>query len=376
MLGWDHVPLRVLDQFGGPTCVFEQMCNRPSVLDRDTHVTLPVHPEEMLPFEFLQPKPEFHGPNEPVPSAMTPMIRSARGRCSISCAIAPPMLNPPTTNGPAGRAAQPPAPAAPRRHPRRTIPCGSGWRVGSVKRSNPRTATTQIHDEDEEPTFGHEQGPALRKNGLGKWPHHVGRAGHAVHHQQGRHAFTRASNFAKWHPRGEPRHGSHRLDGRGQLVFTGHGRDGTHRTALCRSCTPSAAQWRGAGVVTQNQRAAPAGGDVHIEVPHQAVKTDAGRVTLVEEAVAEFGVAVGVDVREEVGRAKEVDLPSWLSPEPASTIRKRSTPAGSVHVRSRESRRRRPWCSGGHGHHQRWPPRWPHRGPPGWSSRSSPAQTA
>ena len=65
MLGWDHVPLRVLDQFGGPTRVFEQMCNRPTVLDWDTHVTLPVHPEEMLPLEFLQPKPEFHGPNEP-----------------------------------------------------------------------------------------------------------------------------------------------------------------------------------------------------------------------------------------------------------------------------------------------------------------------
>ena len=262
------------------------------------------------------------------------------------------------------------------RHPRRTIPCGSSWRAAWVKRSNPRTATTQIRDEDEEPTFGHEQGPTLRKDGSANgrimsavpvMPCIISRVGMRSPERPTLRNGTREANLDM---------GATALDGCGQLVLPGHGRDGTHRATLCRSCTPSAAQWRGAGVVTQDQRAALAGGDVHVEVPHQAVKTDAGRVTLVEEAVSELGVAVGVDVREEVGGAQEVDLALWLSPEPASTIRKRSTPAGRSRSSHEGSQRRRPWCSGGHAHRLRWRPRWPRPDPPRWWSRSNLVRTA
>ncbi len=65
MFGRDHVTLRVLDQFRGPTGVLEEVSNGPSVLDWNTDVTLSMHPKEVLLFKFLQPKTEFHWANEP-----------------------------------------------------------------------------------------------------------------------------------------------------------------------------------------------------------------------------------------------------------------------------------------------------------------------
>ena len=61
----DHVTLRVLDQFRGPTGVLEEVSNGPSVLDWNTDVTLSMHPKEVLLLKFLQPKTEFHWANEP-----------------------------------------------------------------------------------------------------------------------------------------------------------------------------------------------------------------------------------------------------------------------------------------------------------------------
>ncbi len=64
VFGRDHVTLLVFNEFERPTRSLKQMGHSPTVFDRNTYISRPVHPKEVFWLQTFEPNTEFHRPHQ------------------------------------------------------------------------------------------------------------------------------------------------------------------------------------------------------------------------------------------------------------------------------------------------------------------------